>query len=555
MTVSSEAQAAPPIASAKPSAPLVIAASALGTTFEWYDFYLYASLAGVIAPHFFAGVSTTTAFIYALAALAVGFVARPFGALIFGRLGDLIGRKTMFLVTLAIMGAATVLIGALPGAEIIGSAAPLLLVALRVLQGLALGGEFGGAITYVAEHAPDGRRGLHAGFIPATAISGLLLSLLVIAATRGSMSTDAFAVWGWRIPFLASAVLLIVSLWIRLSLRESPVFERMKAESATSKTPLTELFFRWENLRLVLIALFGLVAGQAVSFYTATFYAMYFLEKTARLDGLTISLLMAAALLVGAPLTAFAGWLTDKIGRKPVLLAGLGLGALLFFPLFAALLGAANPKLAAAQATAPVVVRADPRQCSLQLDLLGKNDFRSTSCDIIKSYLAGAGVSYASQPFAEPGPARVELAGKTLLAPEPAALPAGERDAAIAQYLERLGAALAAAGYVAAAPTQVNRPLVFAILAALVAIAALSLGSYPALLPELFPARIRTSAVSFPQNFGNGWLGGFLPATAFSIVAATGDVFAGLWYPVIIAGASFVAGLVFLPETRGRGIG
>jgi MFS family permease len=546
------ATTAAPASAARSGAPLVIGASALGTTFEWYDFYLYGSLASVLSRHFFAGLNETTAYIYFLATLAVGFIVRPLGALVFGRIGDIVGRKTTFLVTLALMGGATVAIGLLPGYAAIGPAAPLILVGLRIVQGLALGGEFGGAITYVAEHAPEGRRGLYAGFIPATAMSGLLLSLLVIAATRESMPVEDFEAWGWRIPFLASIILLGVSLWIRLKLDESPVFQQMRAEAATSRTPLAELFLRWDNLKRMLIALFGVVAGQAVVFYAATFYALYFLERTAKVDGLTASLLMAAALVIGAPLTAGAGWLADRVGRKPVLLAGLALAALLFLPLFTALQGAANPQLAAAQVAAPVVVRADPAECSLQFDPLGRNAFQSTSCDIVKSYLAGSGVRYASRPLDGGGPAQVDIGGVSLTGPDPAALAEGERASAIAAFREEMGAALAAAGYLPADPDTVNRPLVVAILAALLAFAAMCTGAYASLLAELFPARIRYSAVSFPQNFGNGWFGGFLPAAAFSIVAATGDVFAGLWYPVTVAAGTFVIGLVFLPETRGR---
>ncbi len=537
----------------KQNSALTIGASALGTMFEWYDFFLYGALASFIARHFFSGVNETTAFILALAAFAVGFVVRPIGALVFGRIGDLVGRKNTFLATLVIMGLSTVLVGVLPGYEAIGIAAPVILVGLRILQGLAIGGEFGGAIIYVAEHAPEGKRGLHTSCIPAMAMTGLLLSLVVIMATRAAMAPDAFSDWGWRIPFLISACLLGISLWIRVKLRESPVFQQMKAEGATSKAPLTESFLRWENLKSVLVVLFGAVAGQAVVFYTATFYALFFLERAARIDGLTATILVGAALAIGAPLVVFSGWLSDRIGRKPILLAGLALGALLFFPIFTALMNAANPALAAAIRTSPVSVLADPDDCSVQFDLLGRNRFESTSCDIVKSYLARAGVNYDSRQLEQAGPARIVVGTQMLIAPVPASLPEGERAGAISAFLTRVEALLDDSGYAGKAdPAAINRPLVVAILAALLCIAAMCTGSYSALLVELFPARIRYSALSLPQNVGNGWFGGFLPATAFAIVAATGNVYSGLWYPVIVAGATFAIGVFFLPETRGR---
>ena len=534
---------------------LIIVASAVGTMFEWYDFFLYGALASVIAAHFFSAVDETTAFIFALAAFAVGFIVRPLGALVFGRIGDIVGRKNTFLVTLTLMGLATVAVGLLPGYAMIGLAAPVILVILRILQGLAIGGEFGGAIIYVAEHAPDGKRGLHTAFIPATAMAGLLLSLVVIMATRASMEPEVFAEWGWRVPFLMSLILLVISLWIRMKLSESPVFQRMKAEAATSKAPLAESFLRWENLKSVLIVLFGSVAGQAVLFYTTTFYALYFLEKTAKLDGLTTTTLLAIALAIAAPLVVFFGWLSDRIGRKPLIIGGLALGALLFMPLFGALLAAANPSLAAARAMSPVVVHADPATCSFQFDPLGRNKFQSTSCDIVKTHLARAGVSCETQPGPRAAPARVTIGARSLTAPDPAAVPEAERAAAITAFASELSVALADAGYAAKAdPAAINRPLVIALLVALLGIAAMITGPYSVQLVEMFPARIRYSALSFPQNFGNGWFGGFMPATAFAIVAATGDVFAGLWYPVIIAGAACIIGLIFLPETRGRPI-
>ena len=548
-----EAVAAP--ASRRSSTIQVIGASALGTLFEWYDFFLYGSLAGFIASHFFSGVNEPTSFIFALATFAVGFIVRPAGALIFGRIGDLAGRKNTFLVTLTLMGVSTVLVGVLPGYESIGVAAPVILVALRIVQGLAIGGEFGGAIIYVAEHAPEAKRGLHTSFIPATAMGGLLLSLVVIMLTRAAMTPAAFADWGWRIPYLVSVILLGISLWIRLRLHESPVFHRMKAEGALSAAPLSETFLRWDNLKIVLIALFGCVAGQAVLFYTSTFYAFYFLERMARVDGLTATILAGCALVIGAPLVVLFGWLSDRIGRKPLMIGGVALAALLYFPLFGALLSAANPVLAAARESSPVILRADSRDCSLQFDPVGRRHFDSRSCDIVKTILARAGVDYQMLPAVTEGPARLEIGSETLVAPDPDALPEAQRSAAIADFQARAQAALAAAGYHAEAdPAAIDRLRVIAILVLLLAIAAMCTGAYGSLLAELFPARIRYSAVSFPQNFGNGWLGGLLPASAFAIVAATGNIYAGLWYPVIVAAICFVVGVCALPETRGRPI-
>jgi MFS family permease len=532
----------------------IIGASSLGTLFEWYDFYLYGALAGTFASHFFSGVNETTAFLLALATFAVGFIVRPLGALVFGRLGDRAGRKVSFIATLAIMGVSTFLVGVLPDQDSIGLAAPLLLVALRVLQGLAIGGEFGGAIVYVAEHAPPGRRALHTSFIPAMALAGLLLSLAVISATRAAMSPEAFDAWGWRLPFLLSVVLLAISLWVRLRLEESPVFRRLQAERALSRTPVAEALGRRENLRLVLAALFGAVAGQAVIFYVSTFYAYYFLERIARVDGLTTGFLTAIAVAIGAPLVVLGGLAADRFGRKPLLLAATALAALFYFPLFGALLAAANPALAEARRASPVVVEARAEDCSLQFDPVGRRAFDARSCDVVKSFLAKAGVGYAMREPASPGPARL-LVGDVVVEPrETAALaPAARRDAAQA-YAGEAGSALAAAGYAAAEPARIDRPRVVAILVALLALAALASGAYAALLAELFPARIRYTALSFPQNFGNGWFGGLLPAIAFTIVAATGDVFAGLWYPVAVAALAFVVCALALPETRGRPI-
>jgi MFS family permease len=534
----------------------VIGASALGTVFEWYDFFLYGSLASYIAVHFFSGVDETTGFILALATFAVGFVVRPLGALFFGRIGDRAGRKNTFLATLVLMGLSTFLVGLLPGYETLGLAAPILLVGLRLLQGLAIGGEFGGAYIYVAEHAPEHRRGLYTGWISATAVSGLLLSLVVILSTRLAMTPEEFSAWGWRVPFLASAILLGISVWIRLRLQESPVFRRMKAGQRLARAPLSEAFLEWRNCRFVVIAIFGAVMGQAVTFYTTTFYAMFFLERIARVEPTAVTLLAACAFLVAAPFVLVAGWLSDRVGRKPVLLAGLGLSALLYFPLFGALLHAANPALAKARIEAPVVVRAAPADCSLQFDPVGRKRFQETSCDVVKSFLARAGVNHSMGSLDLAGPARLEVGGTSLAAPDAASLAGPGRAAAVGDFEARARSALEAAGYRAGVDlSRAEAARVVAILLSLLAIASLCGGTYGILLVELFPARYRYSAVSVAQNVGNGWFGGLLPALAFTIVAATGNVFAGLWYPVLVSAACFVVALLAVPETRGRPIG
>jgi len=533
----------------------VIGASALGTVFEWYDFFLYGSLASTIAAHFFSGVDQVTGFILALATFAVGFVVRPVGALFFGRIGDRVGRKNTFLATLVLMGLSTFLVGLLPGYGTLGLAAPLMLVGLRLLQGLAIGGEFGGAYIYVAEHAPAHRRGLYTGWISATAVSGLLLSLVVILATRLALSPEEFAAWGWRVPFLASAILLGISVWIRMRLQESPVFRQMKAEQRLSRAPLSEAFLEWRNCRFVVIAILGAVMGQAVTYYTSTFYAMFFLERIARVDPMTVTVIAACAFLVAAPFVLFTGWLSDRIGRKPVLLTGLGLSALLYFPLFGALLDTANPALARARVDAPVVVRAVPADCSLQFDPVGRRNFHATSCDVVKSFLARAGVNHSQEPLAAAGPARLEIGGTVLSAPDPATLAGNAGASAVADFESRAQAALDAAGYRAGAELSLGDSVrVVAILLCLLALASFCGGAYGILLVELFPARYRYSAVSVAQNVGNGWFGGLLPALAFTIVAATGNVFAGLWYPVGVAAACFVVALLAVPETRGRPI-
>jgi predicted MFS family arabinose efflux permease len=553
---STTAVAGTPMEQAKaPNQWLVIGASSLGTVFEWYDFYLYGLLATVISAQFFSGVNEVTGFIFALAAFAAGFAVRPFGALVFGRLGDLVGRKHTFLITMSIMGGATFLVGLLPSYAKAGVIAPILLVALRLLQGLALGGEYGGAATYVAEFAPQGKRGLYTSWIQTTATLGLFAALLVVIGTRTAIGEDAFKAWGWRIPFLVSLLLLIVSLWIRMQLDESPVFMDMKKLGTTSKAPLSEAFGRWINLRVVLIALFGAVVGEAVVWYSGQFYALFFLERMLRVDGATTNILIAIALVLATPGFILFGWLSDRIGRKPIILAGFLLAVLTYFPLFHALTRYANPALYAAQAAAPVSVTADPGECSIQFDPIGKNKIDTTSCDIAKSYLAKAGVSYTRVDAPAGTVAQIRSGDTTLAAPDPRVVTGADRKAAITAFQGKAKAMIAAAGYPEKAdPATINKPMVVLILFILVVYVTMVYGPIAALLVELFPARIRYSAMSLPYHIGNGWFGGFLPTTAFAMVAATGDIYYGLWYPIVLAGACLVIGLFFLPETFKRSI-
>jgi MFS family permease len=534
---------------------LIIGASSLGTVFEWYDFYLYGLLTAVISAQFFSGVNEATGFIFALAAFGAGFAVRPFGALVFGRLGDLVGRKHTFLITMGIMGLSTFAVGLLPNYATAGVLAPILLLALRLLQGLALGGEYGGAATYVAENAPPGKRGFFTSFIQTTATLGLFGALLVVIATRTSLGEDAFKSWGWRIPFLVSVILLGVSLWIRMQLAESPVFLKMKSLGTTSKAPLSEAFGRWSNLKIVLISLFGAVMGQAVVWYAGQFYALFFLERTLKVDGATTNILTAIALVLATPGFVFFGWLSDKIGRKPIIMAGCLLAVLTYFPLFGALTRYANPALYAAQSSAPVTVVADPNACSVQFDPIGKNPFDSTSCDIAKSFLAKASVSYQREDAPAGTVAVIRSGSNSFTAPDPRVLKGAERKAAIAAFQKQVKAALSAAGYPDKAdPAAINKPMVVLILFVLVLYVTMVYGPIAALLVELFPARIRYSAMSLPYHIGNGWFGGFLPATAFAMVAATGDIYYGLWYPIVVAGLTLILGLLFLPETYKRTI-
>jgi MFS family permease len=534
---------------------LVIGASSLGTIFEWYDFYLYGLLATIISAQFFSGVNETTGFIFALAAFAAGFAVRPFGALVFGRLGDLVGRKHTFLITMSIMGVATFAVGILPSYASAGVAAPVMLVALRLLQGLALGGEYGGAATYVAEFSPPGKRGFFTSWIQTTATVGLFAALLVVIGTRTYIGEDAFKAWGWRIPFLLSILLLAVSLWIRLKLAESPVFLKMKSLGTTSKAPLSEAFTRWINLKVVLIALFGAVMGEAVVWYCGQFYALFFLERNLHVDGATTNILIAIALVLATPGFVFFGWLSDKIGRKPIILAGCLLAMVTYIPLFHGLTRYANPALFAAQSATPVTVVADPGECSFQFDPIGKNKFDSTSCDIAKSFLAKAAVSYNRIDAPSGTVAEIRSGTTTLTAPDPKTVTGKDRKDAIAKFQAAAKTALTAAGYPDKAdPASTNKPMVVLILFVLVLYVTMVYGPIAALLVELFPARIRYSAMSLPYHIGNGWFGGFLPTTAFAMVAATGNIYYGLWYPIVIAGATLVIGLFFLPETFKRSV-
>lgn len=532
---------------------LVIAASSLGTVFEWYDFYLYGLLATYISAQFFSGVNETTGFIFALGAFAAGFAVRPFGALVFGRIGDMVGRKNTFLVTMGLMGLATFSVGLLPSYATIGVAAPIILIGLRLLQGLAMGGEYGGAATYVAEHAPEGKRGLYTSWIQTTATLGLFAALLIVIGTRTLLGEEVFKAWGWRVPFLVSMILLAVSMWIRMQLNESPVYQKMKDEGKTSKAPLTEAFAKWGNLKWVVIVLFGAVAGQAVVWYTGQFYALFFLEKMLKVDGASTNVLIAIALMIGTPGFVFFGWLSDKIGRKPIVLVGCALAALTYFPTFHALTKAANPALAQAQASAPVTVVVNDADCSVQFDPVGKNKFDTKSCDIAKSFLAKSGVSYSKVDAPVGTIASIKIGNETFTAPDPADVTGADKKAAITAYQDNVKAALAKAGYPSKAdPAAMNKPLVIAILVYLVLLVTAVYGPIAALLVEIFPSRIRYTSMSLPYHIGNGWFGGFLPTTAFAMVAATGDIYYGLWYPVLIAGLTAVVGLFFLPETFKR---
>ena len=511
----------------------IIFASSLGTVFEWYDFFLYGALATVLSKQFFAGVNDTTAFIFALMAFAAGFLVRPFGALVFGRLGDMIGRKYTFLMTIVLMGLSTFAVGLLPTYASIGIAAPIMLVLLRMLQGLALGGEYGGAATYVAEHAPPGKRGFNTSWIQSTATLGLLLSLVVVLGCR-YLTGDEFEVWGWRLPFLLSIVLLCISTWIRMSMHESPAFVKMKAEGKSSKSPIRESFGKWENLKIVLIALFGINAGQAVTFYTAQFYVLFFLTQMLKMDPAQANTLLIISVVIGAPFFIFFGWLSDRVGRKPILMMGLLLATVLYFPLFKALSHYANPQIDAASRQSPSVVMADPSTCTFQFDPVGKARFDSP-CDKVKTFLVKQGLPYTSVSAAPGTPVQVSVGEQQIQGFDEAAM----------------RAAISAAGYPAKAdPSAVNQPMVVLVMVMLTLIATMTYGPLAAVMVELFPTRIRYTSMSLPYHIGNGWFGGFLPTVSFALVVYTGDIFYGLWYPVLITGVSLVVGMLCLKETR-----
>jgi MFS family permease len=528
----------------------VIFASSLGTVFEWYDFYLYGSLAAIISKQFFSGVNETAAFIFALMAFAAGFAVRPFGALVFGRLGDMIGRKYTFLVTILLMGVSTFIVGILPNYATIGIAAPIILIVLRLVQGLALGGEYGGAATYVAEHAPMGKRGAYTAWIQTTATLGLFMSLIVILGTRQYVGEDAFADWGWRVPFLVSVLLLGISVWIRLQLSESPAFKKMKEEGKTSKAPLSEAFGQWKNLKVVLLALFGLVAGQAVVWYTGQFYALFFLTQTLKVDGPTANIMIAISLLIGTGFFVVFGVLSDKIGRKPIIMAGLLIAALTYFPIFKAITHYANPDLEAALNNAPVKVLADPNACSFQFNPVGTAKF-TRSCDIAKAFLARNSVNYENVAAPAGSVAIIKVGEKEISGFEATGLPADEVKAKTAAFNKEMTAAIREAGYPAKADSaKINKPMVVVLLVILVIYVTMVYGPIAAMLVEMFPTKIRYTSMSLPYHIGNGWFGGFLPTTSFAMVAANGNIYHGLWYPIIIALGTFVIGMLFVKETN-----
>jgi hypothetical protein len=531
----------------------VIIASSVGTVFEWYDFYLAGALAVNISATFFSGVNPTAAFIFTLLGFAAGFAVRPFGALFFGSLGDLIGRKYTFLVTMTLMGISTFVVGLLPSYAAIGFIAPVLFIVCRLVQGLALGGEYGGAATYVAEHAPQNRRGYYTSWIQTTATVGLFLSLIVVLLLRVWLTPVQFAEWGWRVPFLLSILLLGVSIWIRLQLQESPAFQRIKDAGKGSKTPLREAFGTWKNAKIAILALLGGTAGQAAVWYCGQFYALFFLTQTLKLDGTTSNIVIAVALAIGTPFFVFFGWLSDKVGRKPIILAGCLLAVVTYFPLFQALTNAVNPQLEQALEKSPVVVTAYPGECSFQFNPTGTASFTS-SCDIAKSFLARNAVNYSNVAAPAGTPATIKIGDKVITSFDKVA--AGAEGAAKEKaFNDQATAAIRAAGYPAAAdPAKVNMSMTILILTILVLYVTMVYGPIAAMLVELFPTRIRYSGMSLPYHIGNGWFGGFLPPTAFAIVAATGNIYSGLWYPIVIAGMTFVIGLFFMPETKDRNI-
>lgn len=530
-----------------PTERRVILAASLGTVFEWYDFFLVGALATEISRHFFSGVNPTAGFIFTLLSFAAGFFVRPLGAIVFGRLGDMVGRKYTFLVTILLMGVATFAIGLLPSFATLGITSPILFIAMRMLQGLALGGEFGGAVTYVAEHAPHGRRAAWTSWIVMTASVGLTLALVIILALRFTMGTGAFAEWGWRIPFLVSVALLGISVVIRMRLSESPTFKKLKEAGRQSKAPLSEAFTRWSNLRVVLVALFGLAIGQGVTWYTGAFYPLFFMTQVLKADGATANALMIAATILSAPLYYVVAALADRVGRKPVFMAGLVLGIVFFFPLYKALTLYVNPALKQAQASSPVIVVADPAECSVQFNPTGTAKFR-TSCDIARSSLTSSGVSYESEAGAPGSVAEIRIGDERISAYDGSKADTKERER---EYKQALGKALERAGYATSFdPARVNWPMAVLVLFLMMTVPTFTYGAMAASLVELFPTRIRYTSLSLPYHVGIGWFGGFLPAAAFAIMAATGDPYSGLWYPVMLEGLALAVSLLFLRETK-----
>lgn len=528
----------------------VILASSLGTIFEWYDFYLYGTLAVIIGNQFFSALDPASRTIFSLLAFAAGFLVRPFGALVFGRLGDMVGRKYTFLITIVIMGLSTFIVGLLPNYATIGVAAPIILIGLRMLQGLALGGEYGGAVVYVAEHSPQGKRGEYTSWIQTTATLGLLLSLIVILGVRTAVGEAAFADWGWRVPFLGSIFLLAISVYIRLSMNESPAFTKMKSEGKTSKAPLSESFGQWKNLKIVILALVGLTAGQAVVWYTGQFYALFFLTQSLKVDGVMVNLLVGASLIIGTPFFVLFGILSDKIGRKPIIMAGCLLAIVTYFPVFNALTKAANPDLAAAQAKNKVLVTADPKECSFQFNPTGTAKFTS-SCDVAKQVLSANSVSYDNAPGVAGTPATIRIGDSVITSFSATGLSADEAKKKDVEFKKATTDALKAAGYPAKAdPAKVDKLMVIVILSYLVILVTMVYGPIAAMLVEMFPTRIRYTSMSLPYHIGNGWFGGLLPATALAIVAQTGNMYNGLWYPIIVAGMTLILGTLFIRETK-----
>lgn len=509
----------------------VLIAASLGTVFEWYDFVLFGSLAGIIAQQFFSKADPSIAFIFALLAFSAGFIVRPLGALVFGRLGDLVGRKYTFLITILIMGLATFAVGLLPGYDTLGLTAPAILVTLRMLQGLAVGGEYGGAVVYVAEHATENRRGAFTSWIQVTGTAGFIMSLIVVLITRLSFGEPAFAAWAWRLPFLLSIFLLAISVWIRLSLEESPIFAQMKAQGTLSKAPLSESFGRWPNLKMVLTSLFGLIAGFGVVWYATQFYTLLFLTQTLKVDPVTANIVVVIALIMATPFFVVFGTLSDRIGRKKIVLGGILLAALMFYPAFRGLTHFGNPALERALANSPVTLSADPATCSFQFNLTGTSKF-TTPCDVAKARLAALSVSYTTQPTVAGAPAVVAVAGKPVAVTE-------------------LAAAVQAAGYPAKAdPAQINAPMLTLILFALVFCLTMAYGPVAAMLVEMFPTRIRYTSMSLPYHIGTGWFGGLTPTFAFALVAATGNIYSGLWFPIIVCSVTVLIGALLIPETK-----